>query len=561
MMPLCPLLFLRQHPIGSWFGDFACLEKMLAVGFVGGYHGSVVKGDFQRQEPSQQSTLTVIRFTEDMIQPFAKVVAHATAKEWSLPYQSSNSKDHSTMKMNLASLDRRRFLRGAGVALALPLFESIPAFAGAAKQPETPKRLACFYMPDGVPMPLAEDPAYQEWAWFPHGHGREFTLTKCLDPLESLRNQMTVLSGLSHPSARSIHGHSNADQFLTGAPTGPSGDYRNSISLDQEFAAHVGDQTRFSSLVMSTDGGTGTPRGTHTMSFNRSGRAIPAEHRPKRIFDMLFVKNDDDAARRLALSQSALDDLMADARSLRSTLSVSDQKSVDEYLHSVRETEIRIEKARRWFNIPYPTVDVDHLKLDITPDDPRGYLQTMFELIYLAFRTDSTRVATYQIGRENGIGVSDYLARAVGFNLTHQLTHETKNPNGWKNFGTYCRFLSEVYGGFIEKLKTTPEPGGSGQMLDNTLLLFGSASSAFHLSRNYPLILTGGSNMGFKHGQYLNYAGEKPAGGAWDGGTEPWQMDAAREDIALSNLFVTMLQRLGVETDKFADSTGTLADV
>lgn len=470
-------------------------------------------------------------------------------------------KKNNLMTTKLSSLDRRRFLRGSGFALALPWFESFASLAKAAEPPTVPKRLACFYMPDGVPMPLAEDPAYQDWAWFPHGTGKDFTFTKCLEPLEPLRNELTVLSGLSHPSARSIHGHSNADQFLTGAATGPSGEYMNSISLDQEFAAHVGDQTRFSSLVMSTDGGTGTPRGTHTASFNRSGRAIPAEHRPKRIFDLLFVKSDDDAARRLALSQSALDDLLADANLLRRTLSASDQKSLDEYLQSVRDTEIKIEKAKRWFNIPLPTVDVDHLKLDITPEDPRVYLQTMFELIYLAFKTDSTRVATYQIGRENGIGVSDYLARAVGFNLTHQLSHETKTPGGWKNFGTYCRFLSEEYGRFAEKLRATGEAGGSGNMLDNTLLLFGSASSAFHLSRNYPLILTGGRNMGFKHGQYLNYAGENQAGGAWDGGTEPWQKEASREDIPLSNLFVTMLQRLGVQTEEFADCTGTLADV
>ncbi|MDA1049033.1 MAG: DUF1552 domain-containing protein [Planctomycetota bacterium] len=465
------------------------------------------------------------------------------------------------MTTDLTSLDRRRFLRGSGVALALPWFESIASLASAAEQSATPKRLACFYMPDGVPMPLAEDPAHQDWAWFPHGNGKNFTFTKCLEPLEPLRNELTVFSGLSHPSVRSIHGHSNADQFLTGAPTGPSGDYKNSISLDQEFAAHVGDQTRISSLVLSTDGGTGTPRGAHTVSFNRSGRAIPAEHRPKRIFDMLFVKSDDDAARRLALSQSALDDLLADARSLRKTLSTHDQKTLDEYLQAVRDTEIKVEKAKRWFNIPLPTVDVDHLKLDITPEDPRVFLQTMFELIYLAFKTDSTRVAAYQIGRENGVGVSDYLARAVGFNLTHQLSHETKEPGGWKNFGTYCRFLSEEYGRFAGKLKATAEAGGNGNMLDNTLLLFGSASSAFHLSRNYPLILTGGRNMGFKHGQYLNYAGDNQAGGAWNGGREPWQQEAAHEDIRLSNLFVTMLQRLGVETDNFADSTGTLADV
>jgi hypothetical protein len=465
------------------------------------------------------------------------------------------------MRPNFASLDRRRFLRGSGVALALPWFESFASFASAAQQPANRKRLACFYVPDGVPMPLAQDPAHHDWNWFPDGSGKEFTFTKCLEPLEPLRDDVTILSGLSHPSARSIHGHSNADQFLTGAPTGPSGDYKNAISLDQEFAAHVGDQTRFSSLVLSTDGGTGTPRGAHTASFNRSGRAIPAEHRPKRIFDMLFVKNDDDAARRLAMSQSALDDLLADAHSLRKTLSTADQISLDEYLQSVRDTEINVEKAKRWINIPLPEVNVDHLKLDITPEDPRVYLQTMFELIYLAFKTDSTRVATYQIGRENGVGISDYLARAVGFKLTHELSHNTKEPGGWKNFGTYCRFLSEEFGRFANKLKATPEAGGDGNMLDSTLLLFGSASSAFHLSRNYPLILAGGKNMGFKHGQYLNYAGANPAGGPWSGGREPWQKEVTHEDIPLSNLFVTMLQRLGVRTEKFADSTGTLDDV
>ena len=276
---------------------------------------------------------------------------------------------------------------------------------------------------------------------------------------------------------------------------------------------------------------------------------------------MLFVKSDDDAARRLAHSQSTLDDLLADARSLRQTLSAHDQKTLDEYLQSVRDTELKVEKAKRWINMPLPQVDADHLQLDITPEDPRVFLQTMFDLIYLAFKTDSTRVVTYQIGRENGVGVSDYLARAVGFKLTHQLSHNTKEPGGWKNFGTYCRFLSEEYGRFASRLRSTPEPGGEGSMLDNSLLLFGSASSAFHLSRNYPLVLTGGKNMGFQHGQYLNYADGQMAGGAWLGGREPWQKEAAREDLPLANLFVTMLQRLGVETDQFADSTGTMDEV
>ena len=467
------------------------------------------------------------------------------------------------MDIKLASLDRRRFLRGAGVALALPWFESFKGLASSAKQSTKRKRLACFYQPDGVPMPRIEDPAHQDWSWFPHGKGEDFRFTKCLDPLEPLREELTIFSGLSHPEARSIHGHSNADQFLTGAPTGGAGDYANTISLDQLFAAQVGEKTRHSSLVLSTDGGTGSPRGAQTMSFNQHGRHIPAEHKPKRIFDMLFVKSSKDAARRLALSKSALDDLMIDAHSLQRTLSKHDQETLDEYLQSVRDTEINIEKAKRWMNIPLPEVNVDHLKLDITPEDPRIYLQTMYELIYLAFKTDSTRVATYQLGRENGVGISDYLARAVGFKLTHQLSHGTKKPGGWENFGTYCRFLSEEFERFASKLKSTPEPGGVGNMLDNTLLLFGSASSAFHLSRNYPLILVGGKNMGFKHGQYLKYGrgnedNQSDAGISTDAG---WRGEMDYEELPLSNLYLTMLHKLGVETESFGGSSEILAEI
>ncbi|MFT4542811.1 MAG: hypothetical protein ACI835_005280 [Planctomycetota bacterium] len=462
------------------------------------------------------------------------------------------------MKTEFAALDRRSFLRGSAFALALPWLESL---ASASLEVPARKRLACVYMPDGVPMPLAQDPAYKDWSWFPHGSGADFTFSKCLDPLEPLRDDLTVLSGLSHPSVRNIHGHSNADQFLTGAATGATGDYKNSISIDQEFASHVGDQTRFSSLVMSTDGGTGTSRGAHTLSFARNGRAVPAEHRPKRIFDALFVTKDGDAGKRLALNQSALDELLSDANLLRKGLSASDKLSLDEYLDSVRDTEIKIEKAKRWVNIPLPHMDAENLKLDITADDARTYLQTMFELIYLAFKTDSTRVATYQIGRENGIGISDHLSRAVGFPLAHNLSHETKAPGGWENFGTYCRFLSEEFGRFATKLQATPETGGHGSMLDNSLLLFGSASSAFHLSRNYPLILAGGKKMGFKHGRYLDHAGADAYGGSWDGGREPWQREFSHEDKPLSNLFVTMLQRLGLETDHFADSTGAMDEV
>ena len=463
--------------------------------------------------------------------------------------------------LKLNNLDRRRFLRGAGIALALPWLESFQATTAVSEKQK--RRFAAFYLPDGVPMPRIEDPAHEQWSWFPHGSGTEFQLTSCLDPLEPLRNELTVFSGLSHPAVRNVHGHSNADQFLTGANTGADGDYKNTISLDQVIARETGNQTRFSSLVLSTDGGTGSPRGAQTMSFDASGRPLPAEHRPKRIFDMLFVKNGADAALRLAQSKSSLDGLLQDAKSLERQLSKHDQATLDQYLQSVRDTERRVEKAKRWLNIPLPTVDVDHLKLDITPEDPREYLRTMFELIFLAFQTDLTRVATYQLGRENGVGVSDYLARAVGFTLTHQLSHKTKEPDGWKNFGTYCQFISEELGRFATKLRSTPDAGSPGNMLDNTVLLFGSASSAFHLSRNYPLLLIGGKNMGYRHGQYLKYGqgNEDHQLGAGIRSDAGWRGEMTWQEEPLSDLYLTMLHRFGINANSFGGSTKTLSEV
>ena len=307
------------------------------------------------------------------------------------------------MNMNLSSLDRRKFLRGAGVALALPWLETFAPTVQAAANYVRRKRLACFYLPDGVPMPLEKDPSFKDWSWFPHGGRKDFVLTKCMETLEPLRNELTVFSGLSHPAVRHVHGHRNADQFLTGADTGAMDDqYQNSISLDQVCAAHAGEHTRHDSLVMSTDGGTGSPRGAHTLSYNAQGRAIPSEHKPKRIFDMLFVKSGPEAARRLAMSKSALDDLLEDANSLNRSLSKRDQETLADYLQSVRDTEVKVEKAKRWLNIPMPRMDTDHLKLDVTPEDPRNFLRTMYELIYLAFKTDTCLLYTSPSPRDRG---------------------------------------------------------------------------------------------------------------------------------------------------------------
>lgn len=202
-------------------------------------------------------------------------------------------------------LSRRTFLQGTGVALALPWLETFAI--GSPAKDETPRRFVSIYHPDGVGLPLKSDPAWEDWSWFPRGGETDFQLTKVLDVLEPLRSDITIYSGLSHPAARNVHGHSNADQYLTGANIGGFGPYQNSISVDQVYAEHAGDFTRHSSLVMSTNGGIGGPRGAQTQSYNREGRPIPAMNKPKQIFDLLFVTSGKDAAARLARSKSALD--------------------------------------------------------------------------------------------------------------------------------------------------------------------------------------------------------------------------------------------------------------
>jgi hypothetical protein len=457
---------------------------------------------------------------------------------------------------------RRRFLQGTGgVALSLPWLET---FAAAnPRLNSTPKRFLSVYHPDGVGLPLKADPAYKDWSWFPRGGERDFELTKVLDVLEPLRSDVTIYSGLSHPAARTVHGHSNADQYLTGAAIGGEGPYKNSISVDQVYANHVGELTRHASLVMSTNGGIGAPRGAQTQSFDTDGRPIPAMNKPKEIFDMLFVTSNKDAAARLARSKSALDLLIANTRALTRELSKHDQQTLQQYLDAVRDTETKLTKAQKWIDAPIPVVDTSNLTLEAEPKEARLYFKTMYELIYLAFLSDSTRVATFQLGRENGEGPHDLLSLAVGLGGAHGLTHEVKKPEGWKNLGTYNRYQAEEFARFTQRLKDTPEPTGEGNMLDNTFAMHGSASSSFHLSRNYPIFSAGGKNLGFTNGRYLKFGkgNEDNQAGAGIDTDAGWQGKIEIEELPLSQLFVTVLQRLGVETDTFGGTTGTLSRV
>jgi hypothetical protein len=232
-------------------------------------------------------------------------------------------------------------------------------------------------------------------------------------------------------------------------------------------------------------------------------------------------------------------------------------------LDAVRDTEVKLAKAQRWIDTPVPQVDTAHLHLDAEPKEAKLYFQTMYELIYLAFLSDSTRVATFQLGRENGEGPHDLLSMAVGLPGAHGLTHAVKKPGGWQNLGTYNRYQAEEFGRFVQKLKDTPEPAGEGNLLDNTFAMHGSASSSFHLSRNYPIISAGGANLGFTNGRYLKFGigNEDNQSGAGIDSDAGYNSKVEAEELPLSNLFVTVLQRLGVETDTFGGCKGTLERV
>ncbi|MFO0803405.1 MAG: DUF1552 domain-containing protein [Gemmataceae bacterium] len=345
----------------------------------------------------------------------------------------------------------------------------------------------------------------KEWIGSREAARKISNLTKVLDVLEPLRNEVTIYSGLSHPAARQVHGHSNADQYLTGAPIGGSGPYQNSISIDQVYAEHAGEFTRHASLVMSTNGGVGGPRGAQTQSFNREGRPIPAMNKPKEIFDMLFVTSGKDAAARLARSKSALDLLIENTRSLSRELSSKDQETLKQYLDAVRDTELKLTKAQKWIDTPVPKVDSRNLHLNAEPKEAKLYFQTMYELIYLAFLSDSTRVATFQLGRENGEGLIDLLSLAVGLGGAHGLTHEVKKTQRMEK----PRHLQPIPSSGIRPLHSEVERNQGAdrqrQHAGQHVRHARARVQQFPLVPQLPDHLGGGKNLGFTNGRYLKF--------------------------------------------------------
>lgn len=429
-------------------------------------------------------------------------------------------------------IDRRTVLQGAGVALALPLFEGMSW--GRDQTAELPRRMCCVLFPYGVAMPKDNTPE-REWGWFPKGKGKDYELTKVLEPLRPLMDDVSIFTGLSHPNCRAMNGHDTGDTFLTGNNLQP-GTYRNAVSLDQRAAQHLGEQTRMASLTLSSDGGIGPRTRSTTLSYTPKGQPIPALSDPKLIFRRLFGQDSSSRSdqRRLENSASILDLVADQSRSLRRNLGAPDRRKLDEFETSIRDVEQRVERSRRWLDTPLPEVDKEELALDADASAPRDYIRAIYDLVFLAYQTDVTRLTTYQIG-SYGPTIARAFPACIGLpGNWHGLAHGAGKKGGAEKLGRFDRFLAENLARFLTRLRETPE--GDGNMLDRTLVLYGSSNSRTHQNNNYPLLLAGGRGLGLGHNQYLHCDQKTP----------------------MSNLFVTMLQSLGIETDRFADSTSTM---
>ncbi len=426
-------------------------------------------------------------------------------------------------------LNRRTVLKSAGVCIALPWLECMAADEAA----EPKKRFFGGYFAYGVPMPSDDAPDRLENGWFPLGVGRDYQAPAMHECIMPLKDKVTFLSGLSHPSMRTTSAHKGADYFLTGANILKTYD-KQSISIDQYVAQAIGHDTRFQSLVMSSFGGVNRPYRSSTLSFDRSGRPIPALNKPAEIFRRMFGEVTQSEKNALASRGSIIDEVLSEARDLNRRLGANDRRKMDEYLTSVREVERMTERAKRWQNTPKPKVDARNLDLDANTTTPREYLTVMYDLMTLAFQTDSTRVATFQTACEEA-GPTDSFPSAIGLrHSSHKLSHEKKN---YAEVAQYITFLNEMHANFLAKLDSIQE--GNGTLLDNTLCFYGCATSKTHQAINYPIILSGGKNLGFQHGSHLHYGNHVP----------------------LSNLFVTIANQLGRATQQFADSTADITEV
>lgn len=454
-------------------------------------------------------------------------------------------------------LSRRHFLRGLGTVMALPLLDAMVPIRARASTAPKPTRSVFVYIPNGV----------NGMAWQVTKPGRNYDLSPSLQPLAKHREDFTVFSGLHHPNGIG-QAHVCADTWLTGAKIDAQGGrkYENSVSCDQVMAEVTGIHTRFPSLELSISSGTGHPFGTNTLAFSRDGVPLPAEDNPKAIFNRLFGEETGGIAAqrvRLAKKRSVLDSVLDDAKSLRLALGNEDRSKLDEYLHAVRDVEQRAERLDAWLDVPKPAVPKSvtaNFQRDVPKAQAGEYWRTMFDLIVLALRTDMTRVVTYMNGSEgNGLAIPE-----IGITQArHNLSHHNGDPVVLDRLAKSDAFIMQQFAHFLDELREVKD--GDEPLLDRTMVLFGSGMSYghSHANSNLPILLAGGRGLGLKHGQHLDY--NKPhLKEEYTLSYDEWRALCGKPKdgkARLSNLMLTMLQKMEIHAESFVDSLGPVSEL
>ncbi|QDS92740.1 hypothetical protein FF011L_14890 [Roseimaritima multifibrata] len=417
----------------------------------------------------------------------------------------------------MKKLPRRTLLRGAGVSVAVPWLSAMEKATAGAKgsAPLAPQRFVSMTLGLGL---LASE-------LNPEEAGRDYKPSQYLKKIDDIRDSFTVISGSSHPGVKG--GHLAEASLLTANPAGGTGGARNSISIDQLMAKHLGDATRYPSLVVGS-------AGSNSPSYTENGAMIPAETSPSAVFAKLFIDDAKDEkaqrVRRVRHGRSIMDLVASDAKQLNRQLGAGDKRRLDQYFSSVRDLEVRLAKSEAWAKRPKPTVDRKR-PVDIgNSNDFIGRQKLMSDMIRLALQTDSTRFISYHLGGSGGVlpiaGVEE------GY---HALSHHGKDEKKLEQLTLIETEIVATWGQFLRDLASVED--AEGNLLNNTSVILTSnlGNASNHDTRNMPVLLGGGR---FRHGQHL----------AFD----------QKNNYPLPNLYVSLLQRMGLPMDQFASGTSTM---
>ena len=438
--------------------------------------------------------------------------------------------------MPFKPLDRRSALKGLGVTISLPVLRAMqPATASAAgATPDVPRRMLVAHF--GTGMNIRE--------FFPDQTGPDCQFKRIVRPLQEFRRRMTIVSGLQLEHGG---GHTGDYTFLTGTEGWTSSGIKGGISADQVVAKQVGTDTRFPSLQLSIKRGTNFGnQGLATLSWSENGIPLAAENDPHVVFNRLFQI--DDAKETLARAEgfrrrgSILDLVRSQAKQLERGVGGADQQKLDEYFTSVREIEKQLQRDIDWSTKPKPKPELagsGDYSTSLTPDsrefDYRQYQKLMYDLITLAYKTDSTRVITYNVRRELAGGTFPVHGVSKGF---HALTHHSNDPKNLAELAKVDEINMGFWNQFLKRLDGVEEADGR-SLLDHTVLAFSSSAGMDHSRDKLPTIIFGGEALGLKHQTHLRLPEKTP----------------------LANVWHTMADVMGVKTDKLQDSTGVITEL